>query len=131
MWGKKFFSLIMLVLFCLSYVLPLCALEHTSLEPSAASREILDIADEISNMADRWDAHQNYLNQLTEDLEASMTDSEELRFTLDRMQETYAGLRSDYGTLQAKLKRWKTISLVLGVTSVISAGSAILVLILN
>ena len=127
---KKVFILTAALFFYLLLVFSLHAQEPLSSEVSTASQEILDIADAMESIADRWDTHQNYLNQLMEDLEVSMTDSAELRFTLDRMQETYADLQKDYGLLRVRLQRWKTISLVLGVTSIICVGTLI-VLMLN
>ena len=128
---KRLLGLILFLLFYSLFVLSLDAQELSYLDQHSTSQEILNIADEITNIADRWDIHQNYLTQLMEELQESRTDSEELKLILDRTQEIYADLRNDYGILQVSLKRWKTISLVLGVTSVISVGSTIILSIMN
>lgn len=129
---KKLFGLILFSLFFSLSVLSLDAQEHTYSDQTSTSQEILNIADAIVTIADRMDnEHQSSLDQLTEDLKESRTESVELRFTLDRMQQSYANLHSDYGSLQVTLKRWKTISLILGVTSVISVGTTILILAIN
>ena len=128
---KRLSGLILLLLFCLSCVYSQDARELSSLEQPTASRKILNIADEITSIADKWDEHQNYLNQLMSDLQTSRTDSAESRVILERTQANYAVLRNDYGLLQVRLRRLKTISIALGTTSIISAGTTILALVLN
>jgi len=100
-------------------------------DEQSAGQEILDVAEEILNLADRWDEYQKYLNQLTEELQESRTDSLEWSSTLGKMQETYEGLRKDYGLLQLELKTWKGISLTLGIVSGVSLLATILVSVLK
>ena len=127
----KKLACLLLLPFCLPPVFSQDLPETFLREGPPASREIMGIADEMLSIADKWDGLENYLNRLTGDLEASRTDSAELKLTLDRMRETYAGLRSDYGTLQLRSKKWKTLSIAFGVTSAIFAMTTLLALSTN
>ena|GEM_PF-5862949 len=102
------------------------SLEDSSQADPYVSTELEAIAGEMLNMADRWDLQQNLLENLTLDLETYRQDFPKLQGTLEQMQITYGHLRQDYYQQQIELKKWKTISLSLGIGLTISIVTAII-----
>lgn len=135
MW-KKILSLTLFMLFYCVSAYSLSYSEYSYSEEAApASQEIEDIANNMLSMADRWEEQQNLSESLTQDLENVQTELVELKMvlpnlqqTIGKMQSNYEHLHKDYLKSQVTLKRWKTTSIVLGVSLGVSLVITVIIL---
>lgn len=118
---KRFVATLLLF----SVVFSCFAQEVSQAATSSASSDIDQIADGLTNMADRWDLLEMQLEQSTKDLETYRSLLPTLKQSLDQMQKTYADMQRSYEQSQKKLGKWKIASLALGGALLVSITALI------